>query len=196
LPSHLVHQDDLCLLPFTSFPSFICRELLGRHIHVEVLQGANAIQEAAADSAAAAAETAAAAPHAEGGRAAVLGGLDTEDLSGVSSADASWAAQLPRQLPKGTGGPCARVGGDHMLVHAPCFGCFGCNCRKYQPPAPMMSCVVLPAAGRPLAPILELNTAAASTSLRSQSRLIPKLSCVAAVAAGRPLGTHLRVDCA
>jgi len=69
-----------------------------------VLQGANAIQEAAADSAASVAE--AGAQQSEGGKAAVLGALDTEDLGGVSSADASWAAQLPMQLPKGTGGPC------------------------------------------------------------------------------------------
>ncbi|GAB4816398.1 hypothetical protein N2152v2_003444 [Parachlorella kessleri] len=85
------------------------RELLGRHIHVEVLQGAAAIQEAAADSAAAAAEVEAAAQPSDGGQAAVLGALDTGDLGAVSFADASWAARLPEQLPKGTGKPLAPV---------------------------------------------------------------------------------------
>ena len=83
----------------------ICRELLGKHLHFEVLQGASAIEEAAADeqpAAAAAGSTATAAAGAAAGAAAAA----SSSKRPPPPAAAKWVRQRPAVLlPWGTGMP-------------------------------------------------------------------------------------------
>lgn len=86
------------------FHHCICRELLGKHLHFEVLQGASAIEEAAADEqpAAAAGSTSAAAGSSAAGAAAAA----SSSKRPPPPAAAKWVRQRPAVLlPWGTGMP-------------------------------------------------------------------------------------------
>ncbi len=92
-----------CIASLAFSTTCICRELLGKHLHFEVLQGASAIEEAAADEqpAAAAGSTAAAA-----GSSAAAGAAASSSKRPPPPAAAKWVRQRPAVLlPWGTGMP-------------------------------------------------------------------------------------------